>query len=127
MRNFLKWVLIIGFIFVAWVYFTGSGNCQELSEQEKLLTEISVDVKYIKSSIGELKIDFKSIQSDLTKLEHRVTNVEHQANNLENIICNIENINKWFLSILAAIIGGLVLFQYKRASNFKGNNGKKID
>lgn len=126
MIKLLKWLLIIGFILIVWAYFSVDGQCQE-NLNGKILTEISVDVKYIKANIEELKIDFKSIQSDLTALEHRVTNVEHQANNLENIICNIENINKWFLSILAAIIGGLVLFQYKRASNFKGNNGKKID
>ncbi|MCC7574796.1 hemolysin XhlA family protein [Candidatus Woesearchaeota archaeon] len=119
LRNFLKWVIIIGFILATWVYFTGSGNCQELSEQEKLLTEISVDVKYIKSSIGELKIDFKSIQSDLNLLEKRVTTVENKTTNLENVICNIEQINKWFLGILATIIGGLILYQYKRAGNFR--------
>jgi len=119
LKIFLKWILIIGFVFVALLYFFGDSFCQELSEQEKLLTEISVDVKYIKSSIGELKIDFKSIQSDLILLERRVTNVENKATNLENVICNIEQINKWFLGILAAIIGGLILYQYKRAGNFR--------
>ena len=122
LKNFLKWVIIIGFILAAWIYFTGSGNCQELSEQEKLLTEISVDVKYIKSSIEELKIDFKSIQSDLNLLEKRVTNVENKTTNLENVICNIESINKWFLGILATIVGGLVLYQYRRASTFRKND-----
>lgn len=118
MRKLFKWILIIGFIFLVWLYFFGNGNCQVPSNQEKLLTEISIDVKYIKANIEELKTDSKSMQTDFNILERRVTNVEHKATNLENIICNIENINKWFLGILATIIGGLVLFQVRRANNF---------
>ena len=118
MIKLLKWLLIIGFILIVWAYFSVDGQCQE-NLNGKILTEISVDVKYIKSSIGELKIDFKSIQSDLNLLEKRVTTVENKTTNLENVICNIEQINKWFLGILATIIGGLILYQYKRAGNFR--------
>ena len=125
LKNFLRLVFLI--VAILLLFSVMKGNCQSMSTQERLLTEISVDVKYIKTNIEELKIDFKGIQAELTKLDKRVTNVESRTTNLENVICNLENINKWFLSILAAIIGGLVLFQYKRASNFKGNNGKKAD
>jgi peptidoglycan hydrolase CwlO-like protein len=118
MRYFLKWLLIIGFILIVLAYFSGDGQCQENSN-EKILTEISVDVKYIKQNIGELKDNFKDIQEEIKGLEHRVTNVENKTANLESIVCSIESINKWFLGILATIIGGLILYQYRRANNFR--------
>ena len=117
LKNFLRLMLLM--VAILLLFSVMKGYCQSLSTQEKLLTEISIDVKYIKTNIEELKTDFKSIQSELTNLDKRVTNVENRTTNLENIICNIEQINKWFLGILATIIGGLILYQYKRAGNFR--------
>jgi len=117
LKNFLRLMLLM--VAILLLFSVMKGYCQSLSTQEKLLTEISIDVKYIKTNIEELKTDFKSIQSELTNLDKRVTNVENRTSNLETVICNIESINKWFLGILAAIIGGLVLYQYRRASNYR--------
>ena len=117
LKNFLRLMLLM--VAILLLFSVMKGYCQSLSTQEKLLTEISIDVKYIKTNIEELKTDFKSIQSELTNLDKRVTNVENRTSNLETVICNIESINKWFLGILATIIGGLILYQYRRASNYR--------
>lgn len=129
-----KWLILVGAVLLITLlillFFVQESHCQEMTSQEKILTEISIDVKYIKANINELKTDFKSIQADLKALDDKVqsqllvidkrmTTVEGRTDNLERVICNIEKINTYFLGILAAIIGGLVLYQYKRASNFR--------
>jgi len=123
MRTYLKIIILIGIIFAGIYFIIQTGSCQQ-SEAEKILTEIRIDVRYIKNNIEEMKNDFKEIKSDFTGLERRVTSVEYRTDNLETIICNIEDTNKWFLGILAMIIGGLVLYQYKIASQFRSENGE---
>ncbi len=123
MKNYLKIIILIGVILAGICFFVSVGNCQ-ITETEKILTEIRVDIKYIKNNIEEMKNDFKDVKQDFVGLEKRVSNVEYKTEKLESIVYNVENINKWFLGILATIIGGLVLFQYKRANNLRKNNDR---
>lgn len=115
----LKYVILV----VVIILNLGSvlGLCQSMTDYEKLLTEISIDVKYIKTNIEKINEDFKDVQKQINSLDKRVSEVENKTINLESIICNLETINKWFLGILATLITGLILYQYRVTNNGKKN------
>ncbi len=126
MRTYLKWLLIIGFVAVGLLFFLNKGNCQEISH-DKLLTEMSVDIRYIRKSIGEMRDDYKIMTSRIAELDTRVTRVEDKTSVIEKTLYNIAERNNWYLGLFGILVGGMLLFQYKRSYAFRNNNGKNIN
>ncbi len=85
---------------------------------DKLLTELRVDIKYIKSGIEELKKTSKDLGDELLLLDKRVTEVEHQADKLEDSMHRITTLNTWFFGIFGTMVGFLFITNYH--TKFKG-------
>jgi septal ring factor EnvC (AmiA/AmiB activator) len=127
MRNFLKWVIIIGFILVALLFIYNKGYCQTEESVVEILTSMRVDIRYIKSSIDEIKADYRNLNNKLIDLEIRVTRVEDKTTGIENTLCEITERNNWYLGIFGLLVGGMLLFQYKRSLTFRSGNGEKLN
>jgi len=137
MRNFLKWVIIIGFILVALLFIYNKGYCQTEESVVEILTSMRVDIRYIKSSIDEIKADYRNLNDEikadyrnlnnkLIDLEIRVTRVEDKTTGIEEALYEITERNNWYLGIFL-LVGGMLLFQYKRSLTFRSGNGEKLN
>lgn len=124
LRNFLKWILIIGIMLLMWVYFSNDSQCQDLSKQEKLLTEISIDIKYIKTNIEDMRQESKEIKQEVRDLDKRVGTIENKTNSFENTLCEITERNNFFMGIIGAMLIAVLGLQYKRTNTFRNGNGK---
>ena len=124
MSKYFKWILIIGFVLLVWLWVFGDGICQSLSTQEKILTEIAVDIRYIKESLAEIRIDNRETKLTVLELERRVGSLEHKTTSFEQMICEITERNNWFMGIIGAMLITVLGLQYKRSYMFREGNIK---
>lgn len=99
-------------------------NAQENQEQLKILTEISVDIKYIKKNISDIKEDNRELKEDTIVLGSRVTRVEERQINIKENIYGITERSNWVTGIIGSILVIMLGLQLKRSYSHRKNNGK---
>ena len=100
-------------------------NAQEDHEHLKLLTEISMDIKYIKNNIAEIKMDNRTIKDDAVGLGSRVTRVEERQITIKADIFDISERSNWITGIIGSVLILMLGLQLKRSySHRKNDNGK---
>ena len=123
-QRYLKTIIITGFI-VATLIFGLTTNAQEDREHLKLLTEISMDIKYIKNNIAEIKKDNRTIKDDAIGLGSRVTRVEERQITIKADIFDISERSNWITGIIGSVLILMLGLQLKRSySHRKNDNGK---
>ena len=101
-------------------------NAQEDREQLKLLTEMSMDIKYIKDNIVEIKQDNHRIKSDAIGLGSRVTRVEERQITIKENIYDVSERNNWITGIIGSILSLMLGLQLKRSyTHRKNDHGKE--
>lgn len=120
----LKWLIVIGFVLLVWLFIINESHCQTLTAQEKILTEISVDIKYIKDSIADIRHDGRELKLNVQELDRRVLKVESKTDSFEGMLCDITERNNWFMGIIGAMLIAVLGLQYKRSNTFRNGNGK---
>ena len=124
-QRYLKPLVIAGFIIFLLAIVMVRATAQENSEQFKILTEISMDIKYIKDDIGEIKQDSKETKGQITNLGTRITMVEGRQTNLKEDIGGITERNNWFSGLAGSILLLMLGLTIKRSYSYRNNNGKK--
>jgi len=123
-QRYLKPLIITGVIIVILVMILIRANAQDNSEQFKILTEISMDIKYIKDDMSEIKQDSKETKGQLTNLGTRITMVEGKQSNLKENIISITERNNLFSGFAGSILLLMLGLQIKRNFTHRNNNGK---
>ena len=101
-------------------------NAQEDRDHLKLLTEMSMDIKYIKNNIAEIKKDNQIIKSDAIGLGSRVTRVEERQITIKENIYDISERNNWITGIIGSIMILMLGLQLKRSyAHRKNDHGKE--
>lgn len=121
----LKIAIIAGIIAGILIFCFIKVNAETDTEQLKILTEISVDIKYIKNDISEIKGDNQEIKSDAVKLGSRVTRVEERQITIKENIYDVSERNNWITGIIGSILILMLGLQLKRSYSHRKNNGKE--
>ena len=125
MNQHLKISIIIGAIAILLLTLLIQVNAQEgTAEQLKILTEIRIDIKYIKNNINEIKNDNKAIKEHIGILEDRLTRTEERQIGIKKEICNVTERNNWFSGLIGSILILILGLQIKRNMNHRKNNGE---
>lgn len=126
MNRYLKKGITIGILIIILGMTQIFSNAQEDRDHLKLLTEMSVDIKYIKNSISEIKEDNQIIKSDAIGLGSRVTRVEERQITIKENIYDISERNNWITGIIGSIMILMLGLQLKRSySHRKNDHGKE--
>lgn len=129
MNRYLKAGIITGIMAVILLIFLIRINAQPSTDQYndlgKILTEISVDIKYIKSDINEIKQDNRGLKSDAIKLGSRVTRVEERQVTIKENIYSVTERNNWITGIIGSVLILMLGLQLKRSYSHRKNNGKE--
>lgn len=120
----LKVTIIIGIIIIILATILIRVNAQENQEQLKILTEISVDIKYIKKNISDIKEDNRELKEDAVVLGSRVTRVEERQINIKENIYGITERSNWVTGIIGSILVIMLGLQLKRSYSHRKDNGK---
>ena len=125
MNRHLKVIIIVGIIAIILLLLFIKINAQEGEEQLKILTEMKIDIKYIKSNINEIKEDNKIAKEQMRKLENRVTRTEERQLVIRNDLCEIAEKNNWVTGFIGSVLLLMLGLQLKRSySHRKETNGK---
>ena len=119
----LKMGLIMGFIII-FTMVSGEAKAQGDTEQFKILTEISVDIKYIKKNISEIRENNRELKEDTVVLGSRVTRVEERQINIKENIYTVTERNNWITGIIGSVLILMLGLQLKRSFSHRKNNGK---
>lgn len=112
--------IIVILLFVALIKI----NAQENPEQLRILTEMSVDIKYIKKNISDIKEDNRELKEDTVILGSRVTRVEERQINIKENIFQIAERNNWITGFIGSVLIIMLGLQLKRSYSHRKNNGK---
>ena len=124
-QQYLKIIIITGIIVAILIFGLIKVNAQENLEQLKILTEMRVDIKYIKSNINEIKNNNKIAGEQVNTLKNRVTKVEERQTNIKSDLYEIAGRNNWVTGFIGSILLLMLGLQLKRSySHRKNNNGK---
>jgi hypothetical protein len=118
-------VIKVRFVIVVFLFILAFGFISQAQEQinsEKLLTEIAVDVKYIKQSIQEIKSTNLKLAENLKELENRVTRVEEKTFVLDEKLCAVGERDLWLLGLVGSFLIVTLGLQYKRSVTFRHND-----
>ena len=122
-QRYLK--LIIGLILILSIFNTGEVKAQENPEQLKILTEMKVDIKYIKYNIIEIKTNNNKNNEKIGILENRMIKTEERQISIKEELCEIAQKNNWVSGFMGSLMLILLGLQLKRNVNHrKGENGK---
>ena len=99
-------------------------NTDQYNDLSKILTEISVDIKYIKSNINEIKQDNRGLKDDAIILSSRVTRVEERQITIKENIYTVTERNNWVTGIIGSVLILMLGLQLKRSFSHRKNNGK---
>ena len=125
MNRHLKISIIAGVIAILLFTLLIEVNAQGgITEQLEILTEIRIDIKYIKNNINEIKNDNKSIKEHIEILEDRVTRTEERQISIKEEICNVTERNSWFSGLIGSVLILILGLQIKRNMNHRKNNGE---
>ena len=91
----------------------------------EIITEMSVDIKYIKDNISEIKEDNQKLQSEIIRLGNKVAIVEERQTNIKANLCEITERNNWFIGLVGSLLIITLGMQIKRSSSYRKNNGKE--
>ena len=124
-QRYLKIIVITGIIAAILIFGLIKVNAQENLEQLKILTEMRVDIKYIKSNINEIKNNNKMAGEQVNTLKNRVTKVEERQTNIKKDLYEIAGRSNWVTGFIGSILLLMLGLQLKRSySHRKNNNGK---
>ena len=128
MNRYLKAGIITGIMAIILLIFLVRINAQPNTDQyndlSKILTEISVDIKYIKSNINEIKQDNRGLKDDAIILSSRVTRVEERQITIKENIYTVTERNNWVTGIIGSVLILMLGLQLKRSFSHRKNNGK---
>lgn len=124
MNRYLKKGITIGILIIILSMPLFLGNAQEGQDQLKLLTEISVDIKYIKKNISEIREDNQGLKEDTIILGSRVTRVEERQINIKENIFQVTERNNWITGIIGSVLIIMLGLQLKRSYSHRKENGK---
>lgn len=99
-------------------------NAETNPEQFKILTEMSVDIKYIKKNISEIREDNRGLKEDTVILGSRVTRVEERQINIKENIFQVTERNNWITGIIGSVLIIMLGLQLKRSYSHRKENGK---
>ena len=126
MNRYLKKGIAIGILIIILSMIPFFSNAQEDRDHLKLLTEMSMDIKYIKNNIAEIKKDNQIIKSDAIGLGSRVTRVEERQITIKENIYDISERNNWITGIIGSIMILMLGLQLKRSySHRKNDHGRE--
>lgn len=119
-----KVAIIAGIIILILFAAIGKINAQTNPEQFKILTEMSVDIKYIKKNISEIREDNRGLKEDTVILGSRVTRVEERQINIKENIFQVTERNNWITGIIGSVLIIMLGLQLKRSYSHRKENGK---
>lgn len=128
--QYLKIAIIAGFIALLLMVLFIRVNAQSAEEirnkeQTKLLTEMCLDIKYIKNNIIEMKDNNKSLAIQVIAMNTRVTKVEERQIVIKKDIMEVSNRSNWYSGFVASILLLLLTMQIRRNNAHRKNNGKE--
>lgn len=122
--QYLKIAIFTGFIALLLMVLFIRVNAQAETEQLKILTEISIDIKYIKDDIQEIKIDNKDVKKELADVGTRVTKVEERQTVIKENINEVSEKNNWVTGLIGSILLLMLGLQLKRSYAHRKNDGR---
>lgn len=127
-KQFLKaTIIVLIFIFLLPL----AAGAQETNDMTKILTEMSVDIKYIKNNIVTLSEETRGMKENIGELGTRITVVEERQINIKDEVCDVNSKNNWFLSIIGSMMLLSLGVQMKRSHAHRredcGEENKEIN
>jgi len=120
--------IIIGLILILSIFNLGEVAAQENPEQLKILTEMKVDIKYIKYNIIEIKTNNNNNNEKIGILENRMIKTEERQISIKEELFGIAQKNNWVTGFMGSLMLLLLGLQLKRnAKHRKDENGKLSD
>lgn len=115
-------IVIMAFLLILVLYKV---NARAETEQNisQLLTEMSVDIRYIKNSISEIKEDNQDMRKREVTLGSRVTRVEERQITIKASLCDVTERNNWFMGLIGTLMILTLGMQIKRSSSHRKNSG----
>ena len=119
-----KVAIIAGIIIWILLAIITNINAETDPEQFKILTEMSIDIKYIKKNISDIKENNRELKEDTVILSSRVTRVEERQINIKENIYQITERNNWITGLIGSILIVMLGLQLKRNYSHRKENGK---
>ncbi len=113
----IGFVVVIVFIFLAGQALGVGAQIDESfsSRNNGLLTEIRIDVKYIKENIQNNRDGIKELKTGFVLLDKRITLQEDRNIYMAQCIDRVDNRDGWLLSIIGTFMAAMLALQYKRS------------
>jgi len=117
---------IIALIFLVVFIKINAQETTQQAEQFKILTEMGIDIKYIKNNIMEIKEINKDLVKEIDCLDTRVTRVEERQDTIKKDIISVTEKNNWFMGFVGSLLLIMLSMQVKRRNAYReeDTNGK---
>ena len=129
MKNrYLKAGITAGIIALIFLVIFIKINAQETSqqaEQFKILTEMCIDIKYIKNNIMEIKGSNKDLAEEIDCLDTRVTRVEERQDTIKKDVISVTGRNNWFMGFVGSLLLIMLSMQVRGSNAHRKENGEK--
>ena len=117
MKNLFRKTIIIAFIvlfMLPGIAIAKEETPEEISRKNnEILTEICIDVKYIKENIGTIKADIKELQSETSSQDKRITLQEERNIYISQSIDRVDKRDGWLLTIIGSFMAAILIMQVK--------------
>lgn len=117
MKNLFRKTIIIAFIvlfMLPGIAIAKEETPEEISRKNnEILTEICIDVKYIKENIGTIKADIKELQSETSSQDKRITLQEERNIYMSQSIDRVDKRDGWLLTIIGSFMAAILIMQVK--------------
>jgi len=118
-QRYLNKTILSIFILIIILLSSFATYANTTEEFTKILTEISIDIKYIKNNIVNLNTETQGIKKDIGELGTRVTVVEERQINIKEDVCDVNAKNTWFMGIIGSLMVLSLGVQIKRSKNHR--------
>jgi len=129
MKNrYRKVIFIVAIaIYILTGFIQGLAQDNLSAKNNEILTEIRVDVKYIKENIQYNRNDIKELKTGLVVLDKRVTLQEERNIYMTECINRVDKRDGWLLTIIGTFMAAMLILQIKRFKTHRreDNNGEE--
>jgi len=121
MKNLYRKAILITIIVIFLLpgIIAGAEEQDVSSKNNEILTEIRVDVKYIKENIQSNREDIKELKRGFSLLDKRITLQEERNIYITDCIDRVDKRDGWLLGIIGTLMTAVLIMQIKRSRSHR--------